>query len=74
MNIFGIDPGILAVIFGLILFYMGYLKGKDSGRIDGAGGMIDMLYKNGYLKVKSRYIDDKGNPQIEFARIDEGND
>tara|TARA_B100000963_G_C22494776_1_gene610927 strand:+ start:813 stop:1025 length:213 start_codon:yes stop_codon:yes gene_type:complete len=67
----GINPGYIAVFFGLVLFYMGYLKGKDVGREQGAGGMIDMLHHNGYLKVKGHTIDEKGNPQIEFAKIDE---
>ena len=67
----GINPGYIAVFFGLVLFYMGYLKGKDVGREQGAGAMIDMLHSNGYLKVKGHTIDEKGNPQIEFAKIDE---
>tara|TARA_Y100000310_G_C20383241_1_gene669169 strand:+ start:341 stop:550 length:210 start_codon:yes stop_codon:yes gene_type:complete len=68
---FGIDPGYIAVIFGLVLFYMGYLKGKDVGNLQGASGMIDMLHQNGYLKVKSRTLDEKGDPLITFAKIDE---
>ena len=68
---FGIDPGIIAVICGLVLFYLGYIKGKEIGQISGAGGMIDMLHQNGYLKVKGRTFDEKGNPRIEFAKIDE---
>ena len=50
---------------------MGYLKGKDVGNIQGASGMIDMLHQNGYLKVKSRSVDEKGDPLITFAKIDE---
>tara|TARA_B100000035_G_scaffold311005_1_gene319788 strand:+ start:1172 stop:1384 length:213 start_codon:yes stop_codon:yes gene_type:complete len=67
----GINPGYIAVFFGLVLFYLGYVKGKEVGREQGAGGMIDMLHKNGYLKVKTRSVDEKGNPVTEFAKIDE---
>lgn len=68
---FGIDPGYIAVICGLVLFYLGYTKGKEVGQIIGAGGMVDMLHQNGYLKVKGHTFDEKGKPQIEFAKIDE---
>tara|TARA_B100000886_G_C20405082_1_gene484380 strand:+ start:417 stop:629 length:213 start_codon:yes stop_codon:yes gene_type:complete len=68
---FGIDPGIIAVICGLVLFYMGYLKGKDVGQINGAGGMVDMLTQNGYLKIKSRTFDKNGDPIITYMKYDE---
>lgn len=68
---FGINPGYIAVLFGIILFVMGYLKGKDVGREQGAGSMVDMLHNNGYLKVKTRTFDENGKPVTEFAKIDE---
>ena len=68
---FGIDPGYISVFFGLVLFYMGYMKGKEVGNTQGASGMVDMLHQNGYLKVKSRTFDENGEPLITFAKIDE---
>ena len=47
------------------------MKGKDVGREQGAGSMVDMLHNNGYLKVKTRTFDENGKPVTEFAKIDE---
>ena len=68
---FGIDPGYIAVVCGLVLFYLGYIKGKEHGMIHGAGGMVDMLTQNGYLKVKSRTFDEKGDPVVTYMKFDE---
>ena len=68
---FGIDPGFIAVGCGLVLFYLGYTKGKEVGQINGAGGMVDMLTQNGYLKIKSRTFDKNGDPIITYMRYDE---
>ena len=50
---------------------MGYLKGKDGQQYSGCIGYDRHVASKDYLKVKSRSVDEKGDPLITFAKIDE---
>lgn len=67
----GINPGYIAVLFGLLLFWMGRWHGKQVGFGDGAEQMIVMLEENKFLKVKRKFVDADGNQHTEYARHDE---
>lgn len=55
-----------AVIFTLF----GFITGRQAGFSEGAEEMISVLEDNGFLKVKSRTMNEDGSERIEYAKVD----
>jgi hypothetical protein len=67
----GINPGWVAVFFGIVLFLMGRHWGVQQGVAHGAEEMIIILEQNKYLRVKRRTVREDGTEEVEYARYDE---
>ncbi|MDA9302526.1 hypothetical protein N8072_01455 [bacterium] len=63
-SLYNINPGIVAVFLGVIMFVMGYWKGYSNGKASIPFDMIissavDNLVKNGFIKMRRQMVDGK---------------
>lgn len=67
----GINPGWVAVVIAVVIFFMGRHWGVQQGVAHGAEEMIIILEQNKYLRVKRRTVREDGTEEVEYARYDE---
>ena len=67
----GINPGWVGVFLGIVLFLMGRHLGLQTGVARGGSAMIDMLEDHGFLKVKSRSMNEDGTERVEYSKVNQ---